>query len=73
MPHRTSAFFRFKRALEVPSLKRYVKRVKKRGDGAIVGESRAKIGGDAEKICAFWLEGRYTAKYLKNQRKIEGK
>ena len=70
---RTSAFFRFKRALEVPAIKRYVKRVKKRGDGAIVGGSGAKIGGDAEKICAFWLEGRYTVKYLKNQRKIEEK
>ena len=62
---RTSAFFRFKRALEVPALKRYVKRAKKRGDGAIVGVNGAKIGGDAEKICAFWLEGRYTAAYLK--------
>ena len=54
---RTSAFFRFKRALEVPALKRYVKGAKKRGGSQ---------GGDAEKICAFWLEGRYTAAYLKN-------
>ena len=46
---RTNAFFRFKRALEVPSLKRYVRRT---------GES-------SREICAFWLEGRYTVKYLK--------
>ena len=64
---RTSAFFRFKRALEVGSIKKYVKKAKKRGD------STQNVCGDAEKICAFWLEGRYTAKYLKNQRKIEEK
>ena len=54
---RTSAFFRFKRALEVHAIKRYVK----------------KTGEGSREICAFWLEGRYTAKYLKNQRKIEEK
>ncbi len=57
---RTSAFFRFKRALEVGSIKKYVKKAQKRGD------STQNVCGDAEKTCAFWLEGRYSAKYLKN-------
>ncbi|MBR2335677.1 MAG: YqeG family HAD IIIA-type phosphatase [Clostridia bacterium] len=62
-----NAFFRAKRALEVGSIKKYVKKAKKRGD------STQKVCGDAEMICAFWLEKRFSAKYLKNQRKIEEK
>ena len=46
---KTNAFFRAKRALEVGHIKRYVKRT----------------GGDAERICAFWLERRYSARWLK--------
>lgn len=79
---RTSAFFRFKRALEVGSIKKYVKKAKKRGGAQnVCGDSTQNVCGgaaqcafaDAEKICAFWLEGHYTAKYLKNQKKIEEK
>ena len=62
-----NAFFRAKRALEVGSIRKYVKKAKKRGD------STQKVCGDAEMICAFWLEKRFSAKYLKNQRKIEEK
>lgn len=47
---KTNAFFRAKRALEVGHIKKYVK----------------KTGGDAERICAFWLERRYSARWLKN-------
>lgn len=46
---KTNAFFRAKRALEVGHIKKYVKRT----------------GGDAERICAFWLERRYSARWLK--------
>ena len=62
-----NAFFRAKRALEVGSIRKYVKKAKKRDD------STQKVCGDAEMICAFWLEKRFSAKYLKNQRKIEEK
>lgn len=44
---RTSAFFRFKRALEVPTIKRYV--------------NRSKNGGAAQ-ICDFWINKRYRIK-----------
>ena len=47
---KTSAFFRAKRALELPSIKRYVKRA---GDGS-------------REICAFWLEKQFSARWLKN-------
>lgn len=43
---KTNAFFRTKRALEVGNIKKYVKRA----------------GGDAEKVCAFWLEKKYKKK-----------
>ena len=68
---RTSAFFRFKRALEVGSIKKYVKKCRK--NALKMGGDAQKTRGEAEKICAFWLEGHYTAKYLKNQKKIEEK
>jgi HAD superfamily phosphatase (TIGR01668 family) len=68
---KTSAFFRFKRALEVGSIKKYVKRAKKIAADAC---DEAKNAYDnAQSICAFWLEKRFSAKYLKNQRKIEEK
>jgi HAD superfamily phosphatase (TIGR01668 family) len=43
---KSNAFFRTKRALEVPSIKRYVK----------------KHGGESESICDFWLNKRYKTK-----------
>lgn len=68
---RTSAFFRFKRALEVGSIKKYVKRAKKIAADAC--DEAKNAYGNAQSICAFWLEKRFSAKYLKNQRKIEEK
>lgn len=66
-----NAFFRAKRALEVGSIKKYVKRAKKIAADAC---DEAKNAYDnAQSICAFWLEKRFSAKYLKNQRKIEEK
>ena len=41
---KTNWFFRTKRALEVPSIKKYVK----------------KTGGSSKEICAFWLERRFS-------------
>lgn len=46
---KNNAFFRFKRALEVPSIKRYVKI----------------HAGDSASMCGFWLEGRYKKKNRK--------
>ena len=43
---KSSAFFRAKRALEVPVIRRYVK----------------KHGGESRKICDFWLNKRYKKK-----------
>ena len=40
---KTNAFFRAKRALEVGSIRKYVKRA----------------GGDSARICSFWLEKKY--------------
>ena len=70
---KTNAFFRAKRALEVGSIKKYVKRAQKRtisaatagGDLHNADESGTKTGGDAETICAFWLERCFSAKWLK--------
>jgi HAD superfamily phosphatase (TIGR01668 family) len=42
---RTSAFFRFKRALEVPKIKKFVRTQKEHPEDALA--------------CAFWLERRY--------------
>ena len=42
-------FFRTKRRIEVPTVKRFVK----------------KHGGEYKSICAFWLEGRYRKNYNK--------
>jgi predicted HAD superfamily phosphohydrolase YqeG len=41
-----NAFFRAKRALEVPTIKKYVKR----------------HGADSAKICEFWIEKKYKKK-----------
>ena len=43
---KNNAFFRAKRALEVPTIKKYVK----------------KHGADSEKTCAFWVEKKYKKK-----------
>ncbi len=43
---KSNAFFRAKRALEVPTIKRYVKR----------------HGGDAAQICDFWINKRYKSR-----------
>ena len=43
---KTNAFFRAKRALEVPTIRRYVK----------------KHGPDSSKICDFWINKRYKQK-----------
>lgn len=43
---KSNAFFRAKRALEVPTIKKYVK----------------KHGADSEKACAFWVEKKYKKK-----------
>ena len=77
---KTNAFFRAKRALELPSIKRYVKRTQKRGDIAADGNGGKMDGaqavggsltaqGEVEKICAFWLERRFSARWLKNHTK----
>ncbi len=46
---RKSAFFRFKRALEVPTIKKYAKI----------------HGGEARAVCSFWLDGGYKKKNRK--------
>ena len=66
-----NAFFRAKRALEVGSIKKYVKRAKKIAADAC--DEAKNAYGNAQSICAFWLEKRFSAKYFKNQRKIEEK
>lgn len=66
-----NAFFRAKRAMEVGSIKKYVKRAKKIAADAC--DEAKNAYGNAQSICAFWLEKRFSAKYLKNQRKIEEK
>ena len=43
---KNNAFFRAKRALEVPTIKKYVK----------------KHGTDSEKICGFWIDKKYKKK-----------
>ncbi len=43
---KSNAFFRMKRALEVPVIKKYVK----------------KHGGDSEEICDFWINKKYNIK-----------
>lgn len=47
---KSSAFFRMKRALEVPTIKQYVKQ---HANGADM---------DTERCCSFWLEGKYKKK-----------
>ncbi len=59
-----NAFFRAKRALEVGSIRKYVKKTVECVERS--GGDPQKTRAEVEGICAFWLEKRFSAKRLKD-------